>query len=64
MMDSLVLRICAIYRPAFEKEYEEYHITAQVYHGTKKIGRCQMTQASKKFERDKYWPARIIFDNW
>ncbi|KAJ8935975.1 hypothetical protein NQ314_012542 [Rhamnusium bicolor] len=64
IVDSVVIRICAIYRPSFEWEHEEYYIAAQIYHGTKKIGRFLLTQASKKIERDKFWPARIIFDNW
>lgn len=63
-MDSLIIRVCAIYRPSFEKEYEEYYMTLQIYHGTKKIGKCQLTQTKGKLERDKYWPARIIFDCW
>ncbi|KAG5888356.1 hypothetical protein JTB14_020756 [Gonioctena quinquepunctata] len=64
IMDSVIMRICAIYRPSFEREYEEYYITAQIYHGTRKIGRSLCSQASKKLERDKYWPSRIVFDNW
>nr|XP_023021080.1 phosphatidylinositol 4-phosphate 3-kinase C2 domain-containing subunit beta [Leptinotarsa decemlineata] len=64
IMDSVVTRICAILRPSFEREFEEYYITSQIYHGTKKIGRMLCSQASKKVERDKYWPSRIVFDNW
>ncbi|XP_074032269.1 phosphatidylinositol-4-phosphate 3-kinase catalytic subunit Pi3K68D [Leptinotarsa decemlineata] len=64
IMDSVVTRICAIHRPSFEREFEEYYITSQIYHGTKKIGRMLCSQASKKVERDKYWPSRIVFDNW
>lgn len=63
-MDSVVIRICAIYRPSYEWEHEEYYLTAQIYHGTKKIGKAQLTQATKRIDRDKYWPARVNFDNW
>lgn len=62
--DSLVIRVCAIHRPFFECEHEEYYIAAHIYHGTKKIGKSLLTQSSKKIERDKLWPARIIYDNW
>ncbi|XP_028129846.1 phosphatidylinositol 4-phosphate 3-kinase C2 domain-containing subunit alpha isoform X1 [Diabrotica virgifera virgifera] len=64
IMDSVVVRICAIYRPSFEWEHEEYTVTAQIYHGTKKIGKSLCTQPVRKYDRDKYWPARIVFDHW
>lgn len=64
VMDSLVIRVCAIHRPCFEWEHEEYYIAAHVYHGTKKIGKSLLTQSTKKIERDKLWPTRIIYDNW
>nr|CAH7729175.1 unnamed protein product [Callosobruchus chinensis] len=64
ILDSIVIRICAIYRPSALWEHEEYIIAAHIYHGTKKIGRSNKTQPSKKIERDKYWPARIVFDTW
>ncbi|KAJ8958339.1 hypothetical protein NQ318_017485 [Aromia moschata] len=62
VIDSVILRICAIYRPAFDWEYEEYYITAQIYHGTKKIGRALFSQPSKKTERDQLWPSRIVLE--
>lgn len=64
IMDSVIVRICAVYRPSFEWEHEEYTATVQIYHGTKKIGKSLCTQPSRKFDRDKYWPSRIVFDSW
>ncbi|CAG9823212.1 unnamed protein product [Phaedon cochleariae] len=64
IIDSVVVRLCAVYRPSFDWDYEDYSITAQICHGTKKIGRSVCSQTSKKLEMDKYWPSRIVFDNW
>ncbi|XP_030748867.1 phosphatidylinositol 4-phosphate 3-kinase C2 domain-containing subunit alpha isoform X3 [Sitophilus oryzae] len=62
--DSLIVRICAIYRPSAKWEHETYFISGQIYHGTRKIGRPMFTQAYYKQDRDQLWPARIVFENW
>ncbi|XP_060523562.1 phosphatidylinositol 4-phosphate 3-kinase C2 domain-containing subunit alpha isoform X2 [Cylas formicarius] len=64
VMDSVIVRICAINRPSGKWEHELYYVSGQVYHGTRKIGRPLLTQACPKIERDNLWPSRIVFDNW
>ncbi|XP_076252250.1 phosphatidylinositol-4-phosphate 3-kinase catalytic subunit Pi3K68D isoform X2 [Rhynchophorus ferrugineus] len=62
--DSLIIRVCAIYRPNPKWEHESYYVSGQIYHGTRKIGRPMFTQACMKSDRDQMWPSRIIFDTW
>lgn len=62
--ESLIIRICAIYRPSSKWEHESYYVSGQIYHGTRKIGRPMFTQACTKQDRDQMWPSRIIFDTW
>ncbi|KAL1487744.1 hypothetical protein ABEB36_015580 [Hypothenemus hampei] len=63
VLDSIVIRVCAIYRPNPKWEYESYFIAGHIYHGTRKISKPIFTQAYGKTERD-MWPSRIVFDNW
>ncbi|XP_048517557.1 phosphatidylinositol 4-phosphate 3-kinase C2 domain-containing subunit alpha isoform X3 [Dendroctonus ponderosae] len=64
VLDSVIVRICAIYRPSPKWEHESYYISGQIYHGTRKISKPIFTQACGKTERDKMWPSRIVFDSW
>ncbi|CAG9769508.1 unnamed protein product [Ceutorhynchus assimilis] len=64
VLDSVIVRICAIYRPNVKWEHESYYISGQIYHGTRKISKPIFTQACGKTERDKMWPSRIVFDSW
>ncbi|XP_050296018.1 phosphatidylinositol 4-phosphate 3-kinase C2 domain-containing subunit alpha [Anthonomus grandis grandis] len=64
VLDSVIIRICAIYRPSSKWEYEFYFIAGQIYHGTRKICKPIFTQACSKTERDTMWPSRIVFDSW
>ncbi|XP_066255577.1 phosphatidylinositol 4-phosphate 3-kinase C2 domain-containing subunit alpha isoform X2 [Euwallacea similis] len=64
VLDSVVVRICAIYRPNPKWEHVTYYIAGQIYHGTRKVSKPLFTNPNAKTDRDKMWPSRIIFDDW
>ncbi|XP_064214165.1 phosphatidylinositol 4-phosphate 3-kinase C2 domain-containing subunit alpha isoform X1 [Tribolium castaneum] len=64
VMESLVIRVCAIYRPNVEWKHDSFMVAAQIYHGTRPMGHPVLSQPCVKTESDHKWPARIIIDHW
>ncbi|XP_044261895.1 phosphatidylinositol 4-phosphate 3-kinase C2 domain-containing subunit alpha [Tribolium madens] len=64
IMESLVIRVCAIYRPNVEWKHDSFMVAAQIYHGTRPMGHPVLSQPCVKTEGDHRWPARIIIDHW
>lgn len=59
--DTILAKVCAIYRPSPDWNYDNYLIAAQIYHGTRPVGHPELSQPCEI--TNNMYP-RILFDCW
>ncbi|XP_019865562.1 phosphatidylinositol 4-phosphate 3-kinase C2 domain-containing subunit beta isoform X2 [Aethina tumida] len=64
VQDSVLIRVCSIYRPPVKWKYHSYNIDVRICHGTRTIHKiCYQNDYKYKIEQD-FWPGRIVVDSW
>ncbi|KAK4883151.1 hypothetical protein RN001_006470 [Aquatica leii] len=61
VLESVLIRVCAVHRPLLDWKHDDFIVAAQVYHGTRPLGQPVLSQ-SCAITKSLY--SRILFNCW
>lgn len=60
--DSVLIRVCELYRPSPEWKHDNFMVAVQIYHGTRHVGHPVLSQPSALTTISLY--PKVVFNCW